>query len=39
VRDLAQARYVYLVSRVRLQALAGGEKTGVIDEINAWLKP
>ncbi|MEO8014701.1 MAG: TolC family outer membrane protein [Polaromonas sp.] len=38
-RDLAQARYVYLISRVRLQALAGGPRTEVIDEINAWLMP
>jgi len=38
-RDLAQARYIYLISRVRLQALAGGPKTEVIDEINAWLTP
>jgi protease secretion system outer membrane protein len=38
-RDLAQARYIYLISRVRLQALAGGPKTEVIDEINGWLKP
>ncbi|WP_137896134.1 TolC family outer membrane protein [Ramlibacter sp. 2FC] len=38
-RDLAQARYLYLVSRIRLQALAGGEKTGTIEEINAWLGP
>ena len=37
-RDLAQARYVYLISRVRLQALAGGDKAEVIDEINGWLK-
>ena len=36
-RDLAQARYIYLISRVRLQALAGGPKREVIDEINAWL--
>ncbi|MBC5764732.1 TolC family outer membrane protein [Ramlibacter albus] len=39
VRDLSQARYVYLISRVRLQALAGGPRTTVLDEINAWLKP
>ena len=39
VRDLSQARYVYLISRVRLQALAGGSKAGVLDEINGWLKP
>lgn len=38
-RDLAQARYLYLISRVRLQALAGGPKTEVIAEINAWLRP
>ena len=37
-RDLAQARYIYLISRVRLQALAGGPKTDVINEINGWLK-
>ena len=37
-RDLAQARYVYMISKVRLQALAGGPKTEAIDEINAWLK-
>lgn len=39
LRDLAQARYVYLISRVRLQALAGGDKAGVLDEINGWLNP
>jgi protease secretion system outer membrane protein len=39
LRDLSQARYVYLISRVRLNALAGGENTRVIDEINGWLKP
>ncbi len=38
-RDLAQARFVYLISRVRLQALAGGPKTEVIDQVNGWLKP
>ena len=37
-RDLAQARYVYLISRVRLQSLSGSPKTEVIDEINGWLK-
>ncbi|WP_395316842.1 TolC family outer membrane protein [Variovorax sp. UC74_104] len=36
-RDLAQARFVYLVSRIRLQALSGGAKTEVIEEINGWL--
>ena len=38
-RDLAQARYVYLISRVRLQALVGGPRAEVVDEINAWLTP
>jgi outer membrane protein/protease secretion system outer membrane protein len=36
-RDLAQARYLYLISRVRLQALAGGDKEAVITELNGWL--
>ncbi len=36
-RDLAQARYLYLVSRVRLQALAGGDKEAAIAELNSWL--
>lgn len=39
LRDLAQARYVYLLSRVRLLSLAGGPKDEVIAEINGWLKP
>lgn len=38
-RDLAQARFIYLIARVRLQALTGGEKTGVIAQINGWLTP
>ena len=38
-RDLGQARLLYLLSRVRLQALSGGEKTEVINEINSWLTP
>jgi outer membrane protein, protease secretion system len=37
-RDLAQAVFVYLVSRVRLKALAGGLKPENIDEINGWLQ-
>ncbi len=36
-RDLAQARYLYLISRVRLQALAGGDKEAAIAELNGWL--
>lgn len=38
-RDLAQARYAYLISRVRLQALSGAPRSEAIDEVNAWLKP
>jgi TolC family type I secretion outer membrane protein len=38
-RDLSQARYVYLISRVRLQALAGGDSASVVSEINGWLNP
>jgi outer membrane protein TolC len=37
LRDLAQARYQYLNSRIRLQALAGGDTQQVISETNAWL--
>lgn len=38
VRDLAQARYTYLLSRVRLQALCGAADAAVIEGINSWLK-
>ena len=37
-RDLAQARFKYLISKVRLKALAGGMRTENIDEINGWLQ-
>jgi outer membrane protein, protease secretion system len=37
-RDLAQARFSYLVARVRLKALAGDLKLENIDEINGWLQ-
>jgi outer membrane protein, protease secretion system len=37
-RDLAQARFQYLLARVRLKALAGGFKAENIDEINGWLQ-
>lgn len=36
-RDLAQARYRYLVSRVNLKALAGSDRRAAIEELNAWL--
>jgi outer membrane protein, protease secretion system len=38
-RDLAQAQYLYAVSRVRLQALSGGDKVAALTEINGWLTP
>jgi outer membrane protein, protease secretion system len=37
LRDLAQARFLYLMSRVRLLAVAGGPKGESIDEINGYL--
>jgi outer membrane protein TolC len=37
-RDLAQARFTYLLSRVRLRALAGSLRAENIDEINGWLQ-
>ncbi|WP_027996697.1 TolC family outer membrane protein [Simplicispira psychrophila] len=36
-RDLAQARYVYLVSYLRLQALAGEERQTSVAQANSWL--
>ena len=38
-RDLAQARYLYLVSRLRLQALAGDDRLTSVAEVNSWLMP
>jgi outer membrane protein, protease secretion system len=38
LRDLAQARYVYVLARVQLQALTGEANEPVIDEANSWLK-
>lgn len=37
-RDLSQARFQYLLSRVRLRALAGSLRADNIDEINGWLQ-
>jgi outer membrane protein/protease secretion system outer membrane protein len=37
LRDLAQARYVYAISRLRLQSLAGDERAASVSEVNAWL--
>ncbi len=36
-RDLMQARYVYLISLVRLHALAGADRSVVVERINGWL--
>ena len=38
-RDLAQARYLYLVSRIRLQALAGEDRQTSVAQINSSLVP
>jgi len=38
LRDLAQARYMYLISKVRLQALVGGADE-VVAEVNRNLSP
>ena len=37
LRDLAQARYMYMISRIRLQSLAGGDKVQAISEANGRL--
>ena len=39
LRDLAQARYLYLVSRLRLLSLAGEDRQGSVAQVNAWLMP
>lgn len=36
-RDLAQSRYMYMMARLRLQALVGSLNEGEIATINAWL--
>jgi len=38
LRDLAEARYLYLVSRVRLRALVGMDREQSIGEVNGWLE-
>lgn len=39
LRDLAQARYGYLLSRVRLESLVGGASLNSLEQINGWLAP
>lgn len=38
-RDLAQARYMYLVSRLRLLALAGEDRLASVGQVNSALVP
>lgn len=38
MRDLAQARYQYLLARVRLQSLVGSADEATIAEVDNWLK-
>jgi len=38
-RDLAQARYLYLVARLRLQSLAGDDRAGTIAQASSALAP
>jgi outer membrane protein/protease secretion system outer membrane protein len=37
MRDLSQARYIYLIARLRLQSLVGSSVQESIDQTNAWL--
>ena len=37
LRDLAQARYVYLISKVRLASLVGSDALTSVEEVNASL--
>jgi outer membrane protein/protease secretion system outer membrane protein len=39
LRDLAQARYRYVVAQLQLQSLAGHDRLHNIDQANAWLTP
>lgn len=39
LRDLAQARYLYLVSKIRLLALVGGADGDAVAEVNRVLAP
>ena len=37
LRDLAQARYVYLISKLKLASIAGDDVVTFVDEINAFF--
>ncbi|MBI5275332.1 MAG: TolC family outer membrane protein [Burkholderiales bacterium] len=38
LRDLAEARYVYVLSRIKLLALVGEADQAAVDQVDAWLK-
>ena len=38
LRDLAQARYLYLVSQLRLQSLSGQDRPANVEQANLWLQ-
>jgi outer membrane protein/protease secretion system outer membrane protein len=37
LRDLAQARFVYLMSKVKLASLAGDDAVASVDDVNGSL--
>ncbi|MES2634402.1 MAG: TolC family outer membrane protein [Pseudomonadota bacterium] len=39
LRDLANARYIFMISHIRLKALAGIADEQAIEQANGWLKP
>lgn len=39
LRDLAQARYVYMLSSLRLESLAGEDRQSIVTKVNGWLMP
>jgi len=39
LRDLAQARYVYMLSSLRLESLAGEDRESIVAKVNRWLVP
>ena len=39
LRDLAQARYMYVVGRIHLDALVGNDMLPSVQEVNGWLMP
>jgi protease secretion system outer membrane protein len=38
-RDLAEARFQYLIARIKLLSLAGQADEATVDEASGWLKP